>query len=216
MMRRIGRNELRPLSEFLAEQFYETEPFQSAMRGIDPDKAKRLITEKYYEQLSHSLYDRSDIFVSGKGISGAIIGVDGKNKMIYSFAPFIVDLIIKAFVLCSKEERRRILQNMKPLRELSTANWAKKFCKEAPYILAIIAIEKEARGTGLCREMLEFFFDHAKTAGTSRYISLETYTPENVPLYEHFGFQLAEKKTTADGKVTEYRMIRKTGDEAAK
>ena len=215
-MRRISRNEIRPLSAFLAEQFYETEPFQSAMKGIDPDKAKQLITEKYYEQLSHFLYERSAIFVSDRNINGMIMGVDSKNKMVYSYAPFIFDLIIKAFVLCSRGERRRILQNMKPLRELSTANWAKKYCHEAPYILAIIAIDKTSRGTGLCREMLEFFFDYAKTASTSHYITLETYTRENVPLYEHFGFRLAEKKTIADGSITEYRMIRKSGNEAAK
>ena len=210
-MRRAEKDELRGLSVFLAEQFYEIEPFQTAMQGIEPQKAKMLIAEKYYGQLSRSLYGRADIFISGSKtggiINGAIIGIDGKKRLLFSYVPIMINLIKIAFKMCTKTERKLIIRNMRPIKDIQSAKWVKSISKEPPYYLAVFAIAKASRGGGLCREMLEGFFDHAKAI--SSYIALETHTDGNVPIYEHFGFELVESKNTADGAVTEYRMVRK-------
>ena len=205
-MRRAKKEELRALSVFLAEQFYEHEPFQTAMKGIEPQKAKLLIAVKYFGQLSHPLFKQADVFVDGDDINGAIIGIDSRKKSPTSIIPVLFNVLKIAFTMCDNSERRRILRNIKPLKEVQNVKWHKKLCAEAPYYLALFAIDKASRGQGLCREMLEQFFDHAKTI--SACVVLETHTKANVPLYEHFGFKLAETKQTADGTLTEYRMIK--------
>ena len=206
-MRKVKRDELRKIANFFAEQFYGLEPFRTAMNGIEPQKAKLLIAEKYYGQFFHSLYNQADIFVDGDAIKGAIIGIDKNKKSLFAFAPVVFDVLKIAFTMCSKSERRLILHNTKTIKEVQNAKWYKKHCTAAPYYLALFAIDTASRGKGLCREMLESFFDHAKTRAAS--IVLETHTATNVPLYEHFGFVLAESKKTADGTLTEYRMIKK-------
>ena len=206
-MRRVKREELRTLSIFLAEQLYEIEPFKSMMTGIYPQKAKLLIAEKFYGQFAHPFYRNVDVFVNGDDISGVIIGMNCKKQSLLYYMPVFISVLKIAFVLCTNQERKRIIQNMKPIKAVLGAKWFKKFCKEAPYYLAVFAIDKASRGTGLCRVMIEYFFEYAKTISTS--IVLETHTKGNVPMYEHFGFELAEAKETADGTITEYRMIRK-------
>ena len=66
---------------------------------------------------------------------------------------------------------------------------------------------KEKRGTGIARKMLEQIFEQAKQSG-NRYIVVETLTAPNVPMYEHFGFELKEVYKTKNGKLTEYRMLK--------
>ncbi|MCL2058366.1 MAG: GNAT family N-acetyltransferase [Oscillospiraceae bacterium] len=270
-MRRIRKDELRALSVFYAEHMYEIEPFQSAMNGINPQKAKFLIAEKYYGQLVYALYKYADIFVSssnssgdaaggggmcgdsncdsGNGgggmrdssnggttsgggmrgdsngdngdgsiadggnasgmgsIRGAIIGINGKTNKFLSYVPIVFDILRIAFWMCSFTEIRLILRNMRPYNEVRDSKWSKKHIDGTPYYFALFAIDKESRGTGLCGEMLQYFFDYVKTVRPT--IILETHTAKNVPLYEHYGFELAETKESTDSKITEYRMIKK-------
>ena len=108
--------------------------------------------------------------------------------------------------MLSREERKLLIQNAKVVNEVRKGNWYKKYCKETPYYLAIFAIDKDARGKGLCREVLEFLFEHAQKTNTS--IVLETHTKGNVPIYEHFGFKLMETAESKNKMLTEYRMMK--------
>ncbi|MCL2163890.1 MAG: GNAT family N-acetyltransferase [Oscillospiraceae bacterium] len=206
-MRNIRKDELRSLSVFIAEQFYEIEPFQTAMEGIEPEKAKRLIAEKYYWQLSHSLFGHADIFVGGEDVNSVIIGIDAKGKMLFNYASFLINLIRIAFKMCSKSERKLIMRNLRPIKEVQSTKWFKKYSKVAPYYLALFAIEKSSRGSGLCREMLEYSFNRAKTISSC--ITLETHSKDNAAMYEHFGFELVESIEAPNGMFCEYRMIKR-------
>ena len=73
----------------------------------------------------------------------------------------------------------------------------------------IFAIDKNSRGKGLCREMLEYLFDYAGAKNTC--MILETHDKENIPIYEHFGFTLVETKESGDASFAEYRMIKNLG-----
>jgi len=202
-MRRARKEELNKISEFLVEQFWGKEELGIVFIGIDPEKARKLSIEFLCLVLKY-FYKHGDIFVYDENITGVMAGVDQKKKSFIYRLPLIIGagmLFTKGF---SKEETKIMNENEKTIAEVSNKNWFKKHCQESPYQLAEFAIEKNARGKGICREMLEYLFDHVKTFKSS--IILETHTKENVPLYEHFGFSLMETHESKNKQFTQYRM----------
>jgi ribosomal protein S18 acetylase RimI-like enzyme len=57
--------------------------------------------------------------------------------------------------------------------------------------LQTIGIRPEAQGQGLASRLIRPFLAEADGRGLPCYT--ETVTPENVSLYEHYGFQVAEQ-----------------------
>ena len=205
-MRRIEKEELRKLTVFVVEQFFEKEQFQVMLKGIEPQKARQFAEEFFYPQLCY-LYRQGDIFIDDKNISGVIIGVDSKRKTFFSKIPLMFSTN-RAFKMLSKTERELAIQGVKTLQEIHNAKWFKKYCQVAPYDFSTLAIDKVSRGTGLCREMLEHLFDYAKPFSPN--ITVITHSKRNIPMYEHFGFKLMESQEARDKSIAEYRMIKKT------
>jgi ribosomal protein S18 acetylase RimI-like enzyme len=69
-------------------------------------------------------------------------------------------------------------------------NWSKHHPKEPHWHLGPIAIVPEMQGQGIGSQLLEHFCKHVDQDGQAAY--LETDKPENVPLYERFGFLVTE------------------------
>ena len=204
-MRRINENEIEPLSVFVAEQFYYKEQMQLMLKGIEPVKALEYTAAIFRWQLDF-MNKHGDVFVNDGDVSGIITGLDSKKKS----WRFILHIMLKAMALIykmfTKEERKIIVKNVKAVNEVTSKDWFKQHCKGSSYYLALFAIGKDSRGTGLCREMLEYLFEHVRDYKS---IVLETHDKDNVPLYEHFGFELAEAKEAKDKSITEYRMIKR-------
>lgn len=209
-MRRIAKEEINELSEFLVEQFFENDQYQLMAKGIETQKAKRVAKEVFYVQLAY-LYKHGDIFVvdskARPNISGTIIGIDRSKFTAFASLYLLVHEAKKALQLLSKEELRLLIRNTKAVNEIQDAKWPKKYCKDEPYYFNLFAIAEESRGKGLCREMLENMFAFVKTLNRAT-IVLETQAEKNVPIYEHFGFTLVETVQTKDAALTEYRMIK--------
>ena len=209
VMRKAKKEELEALSVFFAEQFYEKEQMQVMGRGLEPAKARQISIDLLKSQLSH-IYKHGDIFVTGD-ISGAIAGINGRKMTWFYLLPLLLSAMRTIFKSLSKEERKILTKNAKAVNEAHSTSWHKKHCHGAPYYLAVFAVDKAERGHGHCRELLEGLFEHAGAAHKT--IVLETHTKENVPIYEHFGFELIETKEAADKSITEYRLLKRLGDE---
>ncbi len=67
-------------------------------------------------------------------------------------------------------------------------NWSKHHPEEPHWHLGPIAIVPEMQGQGIGSQLLEHFCKQVDQAGQAAY--LETDRPENVPLYERFGFSV--------------------------
>jgi GNAT superfamily N-acetyltransferase len=67
----------------------------------------------------------------------------------------------------------------------------KQYVREPHYYLNSIGVLPEAQGKGLASKLIRPFLARADTEGVPAYT--ETMTPSNVPLYQHFGFQIMEQ-----------------------
>lgn len=204
-MRRIKETELRELAVFLMDQFFEKEEMQVMMKGFDAGQAKQLAIDLVCHELGY-FFKYGDIFIYDEAITGAIVGIDAKNLSFWKQLPYAWkgnQVISKV----GKEMLRKIKENAKVIQEVHDAKWYRRYLNEKPYYIAQFGIAKQARGQGIARVMLEALFERVKA--TTSYVVLETLSPENVPMYEHFGFEKMEEYETRDKQLTEYRMLRK-------
>jgi ribosomal protein S18 acetylase RimI-like enzyme len=80
----------------------------------------------------------------------------------------------------------------------------KKYAAEPHFYLDNIGVLASARGKGLSSKLIRPFLAMADEQKVMAYT--DTVTPANVPLYEHFGFQVAERGTI--GRVTVWALRR--------
>ena len=58
-MRTINENELKKLSEFMIEQFWEKEEMQQMFKGFNEKRAKRIATNLSYSELLYMLIQKN-------------------------------------------------------------------------------------------------------------------------------------------------------------
>ena len=155
-MRRINENELEKLSEFMIEQFWEKEEMHQMFKDFNKEKGKSIASNILYMELLY-FYKKGDIYIFNDDITGAIVGIQAKN--LFSIQRILVALksnkILKSL---SKEEKELLQNNIKPIEEVHSSNWYKKYCKN-PYYILQFAIAKDMRGKGIARKMLEELFN---------------------------------------------------------
>jgi GNAT superfamily N-acetyltransferase len=81
-----------------------------------------------------------------------------------------------------------------------------KHCPGPHYHLENIGVLPEAQGQGLSSQLIRPILAQAEAAGLPAYT--ETMTPENVPIYLHFGFQLMEQLRIPDRGLQIWSLLR--------
>ena len=75
------------------------------------------------------------------------------------------------------------------------------------WYLALLGTKPDRQGQGFARKLLQDMFTRIDKENTPAY--LETHDKENIPIYQHFGFQIVEEKIVPDTDVFHYAMLRK-------
>jgi N-acetylglutamate synthase-like GNAT family acetyltransferase len=89
------------------------------------------------------------------------------------------------------EEELLLLQSRATLEnEIIPQNWHIKYFDGEVFHLLVVAIDKSLKGTGAFRKLLIPVILSCEKKKMP--IVLETFNPNNIPIYEHFGFQLME------------------------
>ena len=90
--------------------------------------------------------------------------------------------------------------------EIIPQNWHIKYFDGEVFHLLVVAIDKSLKGTGAFRELLMPVIIACEKEKMP--IVLETFNPNTVPLYEHFGFQLIESHNSDKIDLTCFCMMR--------
>lgn len=172
--------------------------------GIDQEIAKNMAEKLLYYDMAY-FFKYGDVFIYDNSITSVIIGMQNKKMSLLKRIPFALksNVILRKL---SKEELNIIKENSKVISEVHSTKWFKKYCKN-PYCFLQFAVDKNKRGQGIARKMLENFFDYVSI--TNNYIVLETLTKSNVAIYEHFGFETMEVYETKNKELREYRMLKR-------
>lgn len=86
-----------------------------------------------------------------------------------------------------KQTMKIVLSNEQRIKKVDKFNWYKKYTGVKNYFYIMdLAIAKEAQGSGAFRQLITPVLQDCDQKNIP--IMLETHSPENVKIYEHFGF----------------------------
>jgi len=204
-MRKIIQNELEQIADQMLAIFFGEVDVSMVTQDINTDTAKTIIRENLYRDMEY-FYRYGDVFITDNDMSGIVALIDGKKFSLFKKTILSLKsnkIITKA---ATKEELQLLNSNAKKIQEIHSFNWYKKR-DIVPYYLAHIGIDKDKRGNGIFREMMEFVFDYTKKYNSE--LVLETFSDKNASIYKHFGFEIVEIVESKDKHIKQYRMLKK-------
>ena len=204
-MRKIKEAELGQIADQMVNIFFDEVDVSNVTAGINPDTAKKIIRENMYRDMEY-FYTYGDVFITDDDMSGVVALIDGKKFSLLKKTLFSLKsnkVITKA---ATKDELKLLNSNAQKVQKLHSFNWYKKRAN-VPYYLAHIGVDKNKRGMGICRGMLDFVFDYTQKYNSE--LALETFSDTNASMYEHFGFEVVATVESEDKRIKQYRMIKK-------
>jgi len=204
-MRKMNENELDQIADQMLDIFFDEVDVSIVTAGIPPDVAKKIIRENLYRDMEY-FHRYGDVFVTGDDMGGIVALIDGKRFSF--FRKTILSLKSNKIITkaATKEELKILNSNAKKIQGVHSFNWYKKR-DNVPFYLAHLGVDKNKRGMGLCREMMDFVFDYASKYNSE--LVLETFSDRNASIYKHFGFDVVEIVESKDKEIKQYRMLKK-------
>ncbi|MDO5845173.1 MAG: hypothetical protein Q4Q53_08535 [Methanocorpusculum sp.] len=109
------------------------------------------------------------------------------------------------FETANSEELAVIIDRANKALIISQPDWYKKFVTNV-YILQIIAVNPKMCGKGVFRKLITPLIE--KSDKEKIPVALQTYNPDNLKKYEHFGFKIMESVSSKELNLTCYNMLR--------
>lgn len=107
----------------------------------------------------------------------------------------------------SADELAQLQERVAPVAAISDEFWYTcHFADQVVYVLQVVAVALELKGTGAFRRLIDPVIAECDASGIP--MVLQTHNPNNVPLYEHFGFKLVEKVDSKELELSCYNMAR--------
>lgn len=209
MMRKARRADVPAMAEFLVDRFWQTEHFVFLREGM---QAPREVLLRMTRREMTFYCTQHEVWLYDDHMSG-LLGVDGPESE-NPLAQLICAGQVGWDVLhLPTHDRRLLLARNRRIAQIHAVNWHRKYTEKA-YHISQLAVARQAKGTGACRALIQPVLDRAKEQGVD--VVLETFTQDNVALYEHFGFVLTETHTSPQMPYAEYCMIYHSGSPRAK
>ena len=192
-----NKQELNKICELFSNNSIEKPEFQK----LSKNKIKELIKIKINPILKNK-NNSIEIYSTNNKLNSIIILINTKDKA-YAKNIFSNKQAFKQFPKIKKHFS--LLKTIKIISQtINTNNIIKKLINKTDYILYDIIVDENAKGQGHATKLLNPIlnkFDNEKlTCG------LHTNEPNNIHIYEHFGFKLLNIKT--EKQIKEYQMIR--------
>jgi len=202
-MRRATTNDLPKIVDFIYERFSNLEHFNFLTEHIDTSED---LLKKFIQAEIALFLKYGEVQIYGNPITGVISSIPSKEFTL--LRQFIASLSTRKILKeIPKADQKQLLKQNKRIAEIHYAKpWHKKYSKNSYYV-AQIAVAKEAKGTGIMRKMLTPIMEDCQKKGVD--IVLETMTEANIPIYEHFGFELAELHHSPNVPYDEYCFIKR-------
>lgn len=128
-------------------------------------------------------------------IKSVIFSYEKRNKKPLKQGLLSIVLLIKMIRQLNFKQFKIFLNNSKKISKELNLKWQKEFIKDNYYHIQIIAISKEERGKGNFRALISPIIDYCNENNLP--ITLECTNPANIPIYEHYGFELVKTITTS-------------------
>lgn len=201
-MRRVREEELPKVAAFVVERFSGLELFSFLSEGLE--QPAQTLAQVAQTELG-LFFAKGDVLVADDAPLAVLAGIpskayNGLNLMAYSLWAG------RALRQLPPGDRALLVQRSRLLSAVYQRTWFRKYTRSCYYI-GQLAVAPAAKGTGLFRQMLQPVLDGCQRQGLP--VVLETYTPGNVPLYKHFGFEVMETHASPLVPFDEYCLMKR-------
>lgn len=192
-MIRINENQIESTARLLVNCFINDPLNIIETKGIEN---KEIFLEKLFMNQLRIWEKIIDVVSLDDKFNSIIIGYEKENYK--SFRILLLTLMSNPRMLCDlgTKDVKIYSSNVKNVLKVINLKWQKEFIKGNYYYIKIIAVANENRGKGVFRKLITPTLNYCKEHNIP--IILESTNPDNIAIYEHFGFKLV-KTIAIDG-----------------
>lgn len=198
----LKESELRTYVELMKTRFLEDPGVIFQVKDLD--RAELLIKAQFEGQIEAFMEENAvQVQADGKGL---LIGYSTRDLPEDRLMNVMQQSSQKLLAVVNQEELQVLQDRAVRQAQIIPQNWHTAYVDGAVYHLLIIATDESVKGTGVFRKLITPVLE--KCEASKEPIVLETFNPDNLPIYEHFGFNLMESHTSDDMGLTCYCMMR--------
>ncbi|MBC3901003.1 hypothetical protein GH811_15405 [Acetobacterium malicum] len=198
----LKESELKTYAELMKTRFLEDPGVIFQVKDLD--RAELLIKAQFEGQIEAFMEENAvQVQADGKGL---LIGYSTRDLPEDRLMNVMQQSSQKLLAVVNQEELQVLQDRAVRQAQIIPQNWHTAYVDGAVYHLLIIATDESVKGTGVFRKLITPVLE--KCEANKEPIVLETFNPDNLPIYEHFGFNLMESHTSDDMGLTCYCMMR--------
>lgn len=186
-MIKIEKEHYNSTAKLLAECFLEDQLVEKQTKGIaNPE----IFLEKLFLLQLPVLQKAYEMNSLDDNLSSVIVGYEKKKYNPFRVIWLSILCQFKLLHTISAGDRKLYAENGRAALKNVDLKWYSEFVKGNYYYIKIIAIAKDSRKRGIFRQLMMPIISYCDEKSIP--IILETNTAENVPVYQHFGFELVK------------------------
>ncbi|MGN0262006.1 MAG: hypothetical protein ACI4B9_04055 [Eggerthellaceae bacterium] len=199
----LSETQIQECAALMARRFIDDPGIAAQMQGLeDPLKVLEL---QCLGQIR--AYDEADLLALYEHGPSFMVGFRTDQVTEEGYLAIVQNASLELLQALSENDLLSLQQSVLPVAEISDEYWYRRYYPEQTvYVLQVICIDESLKGTGAFRKMIEPVINDCKEMNIP--VVLQTHNPGNVPLYEHFGFQLIERVDSETVDLSCFNMAR--------
>jgi len=203
-MNNVQESQYPAIANLLTTCFIDDQLILRQTKGIE--KYEEFLKQLFLSQIT-VLARTCELHTIDDGFQSVLIGYE--KRKYYAILGIVLSLLCQKKLLNSvnRNDINTFAQNTREVSRLVDLKWHKKYLSGNYYYIKAIAIAKECRETGIFRKLIMPIIQRCNEKQIP--IILETNTADNVPIYEHFGFELVETISDSKTDFHQYCLMKK-------
>ena len=204
-VRRLALNDIPAIAETVSTRLLDSMEASFQLEGISD---KWGLLQGYTHARIEHWHRIGEVWIIGD-CKGMLAGHYRNDENVIDSARLMFSVIQIVFHTLLKEDRVRLMDNLKKSAEAENVSWRKQICKNHNYYyIDLIAVDQTLKGRGAFRKLLAQII--TKMQQKNIQILLDTHDASNIPLYQHFGFDLVqEHQAKHSPNLIQYSMIKR-------
>ncbi|MEX3616040.1 GNAT family N-acetyltransferase [Paenibacillus glucanolyticus] len=204
---RVDRSEIPKAASTLARAFAKDDPLYQL---ILPDETTRLdALNIFFQRYIEMLYPYSDVLTTSKDFEAVALVFHSERQAgtllsNVKYAKQIGLAIIKSLPICRIIGIRGFVRGLTILRSMSSV-WLSMLGDRQYMHLDMIAVQEGCRGQGYISRIIKPLLAECHTKNIL--CTLETQTPSNVPIYEHYDYRTVKVILLPNSSLRQYCMV---------
>ena len=208
---RVQKEDLPKLQKLLTICFAE-DPLYHALIP-DPETRKRLLPELFSCDLTE-FFETCEIYADSPALNSLLVVSDESesyNVLHYCLSELRATLSTDGWLI-KEDPSLKTFWNFIFGKDYLNSSWTDQLHQTERLHVIYLAVDPNHQHHGLAELLMNEVIDYAQKH--KMLISLETHNPNNVPLYEHFGFKIYGVVEKPHFNLKQYCMIREVQAEA--